>query len=336
MFCPDKIPQNFLPGVENAALAIPSLNHVILAAHVNLDGDALGSLCAMANMLKALGKECFIYSCTGIPDYLRFFPLPCPVYEDAAYLPYRPESAVYLDCGEPQRLGKALAELYADWPSINIDHHLGDGGMGTLANCIYPQAAATAQLLAYIAMALKLPLRGALGDSIALGLITDTGSFCHGNISAEIFELCASLMRNGCNLHHIRESLYNNWSVDKLRLWGSLYMKVEFIARREVAFCAVGRDEIEHFHCKSEDLEGLVEKFRKIKNVKISAIIREENEHLCKFSLRSGGNVDVRAIAMRAGGGGHLNAAGGTIHLPLEEASEVLRGLLEEGAKNYQ
>lgn len=335
MSCLEEIPQNFLPGVQGAAAAIPELRKLILAAHVNLDGDALGSLSAMAHILKALGKECFIYSCTGIPDYLKFFQLPCGVYENLEYLPFTPEGAIYLDCGEPQRLGKALAEVYANWPSINIDHHLGDGGMGTLVNCIYPEAAATAQLVTYIAMILNLPLQGGLADSIALGLITDTGSFCHGNLTAGVLELCASLLRNGCNLYHIREKLYNNWSVDKLRLWGKLFMTVDFLADREVALCVVSREEIEHFHCKSEDLEGLVEKFRKIKNIKISAILREEKDGFCKFSMRSSGNIDVRAIALKAGGGGHQNAAGGALHLPLHEAREVLRKLLEDAVKYY-
>lgn len=336
MSCLEKIPQVFTEGVQKVAAAIPSINRVILAAHVNLDGDALGSLASMAHILKSLDKECFIYSCTGIPDYLHFFQLPCPVYEDLAYLPYRPEAAIYLDCGEPARLGKALAAAYADWPSINIDHHPGDGGMGTLANCIYPEAAATAQLTAYIAWALGLALKGGLADSVALGLITDTGSFCHGNITAAVMELCAALLQNGCKISHLRECLYNNWSKDKLRLWGRLFTTVEFSAHGELALCAVSKEEMIHYHCGAEDVEGLVEKFRQIKNIKISALIREETDQLCKFSLRSSGHVDVRSLAAQLGGGGHQNAAGGLIRLSLSEARELLRHVLEEGLKIYR
>lgn len=335
MSCLDKIPSEFQKGVEAAAAALPEIQNVILAAHVNLDGDALGSLSSMANILIALGKKCFIYSSTGIPDYLRFVNLPCAVCEDLNYLPFTPEGAVYLDCGEPARLGKALAEVYSEWPSINIDHHLGDGGMGTLANCVYPEAAATAQLVAYVAMALNLPMTGNLGESIAIGLITDTGSFCHGNTTAAVFELCARLMANGCNFHSIREKLYNNWSVDKLRLWGSQFLEVQFLFHKELAFCVVSREKLEKYHCDSEDLEGLVERFRNIKKVKISAILREEKEDLCRFSLRSSANVDVQAIAAQAGGGGHMNASGGTLNLPLYEAKDVLLGLLEKGLEQY-
>ncbi len=335
MSSPDKIPPIFQKGVFEASTKIPELDQVILAAHVNLDGDALGSLCAMADILKKQGKQCFIYSSTGIPDYLDFLTLPCPLCTDLNYPPFTPQGAIYLDCSEPERLGKKLAEVYADWPSINVDHHLGEGGLGSLANCIYPQAAATAQLVAYIAMALNIPLTANLGESIGIGLITDTGSFCHGNTSAAVFELCATLINNGCDLHALREKLYNNWPIAKLRLWGSQFLNVEFLLDRQLAFCIVSLHEIKKYHCKSEDLEGLVEKFRNIKNVRISALLREENEHLCKFSLRSSGNVDVQKIALKAGGGGHMNAAGGTLALPLPEARNVLFHLLEEELKSY-
>lgn len=335
MSSPDLIPSQFMSGVDKAASAIPSLSRILLAAHVNLDGDALGSLVAMGNILKAFGKEFYIYSCTGIPDYLNFIKLPCPVYEDFENLPFRPEGAIYLDCGEPARLGRELASHYADWPSVNIDHHLGDGGMGSLANCIYPEAAATAQLVAYIGLALKQPLVGDMAEAITLGLVTDTGGFCHGNTTASVFELCAILMRNGCDISSLREKLYNNWTEGKLRLWGELFSKVKLLAHKEIALCAVSREELNRHHCRQEDLEGLVENFRRIKSVRISALIREEKDSMCKFSLRSTGSLDVQVMAMRLGGGGHKNAAGGIIELPFHDAVETLSRILEEGLEHY-
>ena len=52
--------------------------------------------------------------------------------------------------------------------------------------------------------------------------------------------------------------------------------------------------------------------------------MREESPRLCKFSLRSYGSIDVRAMAADMGGGGHFNAAGGTLRLPLKKAGEEL------------
>lgn len=336
MSCTEKIPEMFQEGVEAAAKAIRELNQVILAAHVNLDGDAFGSLLAMARILNSLGKKCFIYSSTGIPDYLGFLSVPCPICEDLNYPPFPPEGAVYLDCCEPSRLGPALAARCGEWPSINIDHHLGGSGMGSLANCVYPQAAATAQLAAYAAMALKIPVSGGLGEAVGTGLITDTGGFCHGNTTADVFELCALLMEKGLNMHRLRESLYNNWTINKLRLWGRLFLNAELLADGGIALCVISREELDKCHCRAEDAEGLAERLRNIKYVKLSAVLREEKDGVCRFSLRSAGSVDARAIAVQAGGGGHKNAAGGTLAMPLSEASRELRRLLEKGIRPYK
>ncbi|MDE5879112.1 MAG: bifunctional oligoribonuclease/PAP phosphatase NrnA, partial [Desulfovibrio sp.] len=73
-----------------------------------------------------------------------------------------------------------------------------------------------------------------------------------------------------------------------------------------------------------EEMEGRVDWFRRIKGVRVAALLREEGEECCKFSLRSRGRVDVRAMAQALGGGGHRNAAGGTIDLPMAAAEGVL------------
>lgn len=330
----NEIPEPFLAGAVKAAENMRRLNRVLLAAHVNLDGDALGSLCAAGYILKLLDIESIIYSCTGIPDYLKFVELPVPVCRDLDNLPFEPQGAVYLDCSEPMRLGRELAEKYRNWPSINIDHHLGENSLGSLANYIQPKAAATAQLVAYVAMCLGLELKQQLAYSVALGLMTDTGGFCHGNTTAAVFTLCARIVNDGCDMTALREKLCNNWTEGKLRLWGELFRKTRIMDRGQIAICAVSLAELEKYHCQQDDLEGLVERFRRIKGVKISALIREEGEDKCKFSLRSQGDMDVRAIAFRLGGGGHQNAAGGLLHSPLREAEAALEAALVEGLEH--
>ena len=47
---------------------------------------------------------------------------------------------------------------------------------------------------------------------------------------------------------------------------------------------------------------------------------KEQNEKQTKFSLRSRGALDVSKVAARLGGGGHANAAGVTIDLPMDQA----------------
>lgn len=325
----EMIPRRYQEGARNTGMTIAGMDHVLLAAHVHLDGDALGSLGGMAYILQSLGRRFAIYSSTGVPDSLDFLVLPGKVYRDLNSIPFEPKSAVYLDCGEPARLGDELGPKASTWPSVNIDHHLGDKGLGSIANFIEPSAAATAQLVAYVAESLNLPLIGSLAECIALGLMTDTGGFCHGNTTADVFCLCAALANNGCDINSLREQLQNNWTIGRVHLWGSIFTNAFIRCGGRVIFGGVRLEDLRKFRCAREDTEGCVEWLRRVRGTEIAAILREDGNDTCKFSLRSWGKMDVRAIAAELGGGGHRNAAGGALRMPYEEAEEILVETLE-------
>lgn len=325
----EAIPHNFRRGAMLCASLIQDMDYVLLAAHVNLDGDALGSLCGMGYILKTLNKQFAIYSPQGIPHRLRFLQLPGKIYTDIGRLPFYPRSAIYLDCSESKRLGEPLSSRIDSWPSLNIDHHICEKGLGSLGNYIMPSAAATTQLVAYVALALNLDINNGLAEGITVGLITDTGSFSHDNTTADVFSLCALLSQNGCDIAEIQDQLQKNWSLGKIHLWGELLSRVELYNDRRIAMCQATLNDFTHYHCSLEDIEGVVEWLRRIRGVEVAAFLREETHDLCKFSLRSHGDLDVRSIAADLGGGGHFNASGGLMHLPLAEGKKLLLHTIE-------
>lgn len=311
-------------GAVKAAETLKTLDDVIIAAHVGMDGDALGSVAAIGWLMKGMDKRFALYSSTGIPKNMDFLLLPGPMRQTIAEIPFVVRSAVYLDCSQARRLGQELEALVDELPSVNIDHHPAERGLGSLCNYIRPEAAATAQLVSYVSLAMDVMPKGLLADGIALGLMTDTGGFCHGNTTSDVFALCALLAKHGCDIPRLREELQNNWSLNRVHLWGLLLSRISLHDDGRIAFCPVCLGDLEKFHCFPEDLEGLVEWVRKIKGVKVAMTLREETENRCKFSLRSFGDIDVRAMAASLGGGGHFNASGGILEMPLPEASGVL------------
>ena len=321
----EQIPARFREDAQRMAAAFRQVRQAIITAHVNLDGDALGSVGAAGWILRALGAECVLYSGTGLPAPLAFCPLPGSLHAGLGHLlPFRPQGAILLDCGEPHRLGPELAAALPDYTGINIDHHLGGHGMGSHANWVEPTAAATAQLMAYVALALDLPLTGPLAQCLALGLITDTGGFCHGNTTEDIFALCALLERGGCRLPDVRQQLDNNWSPGRMRLWGRLMERARLEQGGAVAFCSVSLADLRQCQAIKEDLEGFVEQLRRLAWVRVAALLREDAPGVCRINLRSHGTTDVQRMAASLGGGGHRNAAGASLSLPLADAERVL------------
>lgn len=322
----DLIPEAWREPAARMAAALRTLDRVIIAGHVNPDGDALGSVAALGCLLRSLGKECVLYSKSGVPPYLTFLPLPGSMHDNLQRLPFRPAAAVLLDCGEPHRLGDELEKALPSLTSVNIDHHLGSEGMGSLANWIEPQAAATAQLTAYVAISAGLTLDGMLGQALALGLVTDTGGFAHGNTSAAVLHLAAHLVERGCDIALLRQQLENGWSMGRMRLWARLMERIQLLANGTLAFCAVRLDDLQSCGATKEDLEGFVEQMRRLAGVRAAALLREDAPGSHKFSLRSFGETDVRAVAAALGGGGHRNAAGGTLRMDAAQAAETLAG----------
>lgn len=326
----ERIPDVFRKGAQRVATALRGLDKVLVAAHVNPDGDALASLAAAGHILHALDKAYVLYVTPHVPQNLAFLPLPCSLTTSLEHVPFRPQSALFLDCGEAHRLGPELAEHLSAWASVNVDHHLGGDGMGSVANWIEPAAAATAQLLAYVALEVGLPLQGDLALALALGLVSDTGGFRHSNTSAAVLRLTAQLLDGGCDLAALRDTLDNNWTLPRARLWGTLLQRLERCCEDRVAFCAVTQDDFRKSDAQLEDLEGFVEHMRRIRGVRAAVLLRETSTGGSKFSLRSSGSVDIRAAAARLGGGGHRNAAGGTLSLGLREAKMAILEALRQ------
>ncbi|GFH63396.1 MAG: DHH family phosphoesterase [Candidatus Desulfovibrio kirbyi] len=333
----ETLPARFQEGAQCIANALNRCNRVVVSGHINADGDSVASLAAAGLILCALGKEYALYSSTGIPDYLSF--IPATVCTSLKSLPFAPRSALILDCCDIGRLSAELAACLPKLSSVNVDHHLGGEGLGNLANWVQPESAATAQLMAYVALACHLPLEGRLADAVALGIVSDTGGFCHSTTDEHVFRLATHLAAGGCNIPQLREKLEARWSVGQMRLWARLMRRSLLLRNASVIFCAVRLRDFRECGATKEDMEGFVEQLRRLRGVKVAALLREEKPSLCKFSLRSFGATNVQAAAASLNGGGHRNAAGGTLRLALPQArisllAAIMRRLDSEEARN--
>ena len=295
-------------------------DNILVAAHANPDGDALGSSSAAGWILQALGKRFALYNASGLPSAYVWLQAPGPFYDRLDSLPFAPELVLCLDCGDAQRLGPELAQCLDSMTSINIDHHLGNPHFASLENWVEPEMAATGQLVAEVARAADLPLHGAMAEGIALALVSDTGSFSFGGISADLFHLMAELVAGGLELGLLCERMNKNWTASKSRLWGLLLSRLAPQLDNRLLLVTISQADMAACQSTAEDLEGFVELLRRHKTVEIAALLREETPTRCKLSLRSFGETDVRKIALRFGGGGHKNAAGAHMRQPLHEA----------------
>lgn len=288
----------------------------LVAAHVNPDGDAIGSMAAAGFLLQALGKDVVLYSPAGMPSRYAWLPLPCPVVDR---LPEpMPEWTLALDCGSPQRLGKELFERLDPARTLNIDHH-GDNPAFGAVNWIDPAEPAVGAMVAKLARQAGVPLEGGLAEAVYLAVTTDTGHFTYGNTTPEVLELAAELLRGGLPLERINADIHNQWSLAGMELWRRVMASLEVRRGGLLAWAVVRSEDFAATGATAEDCEEFINFFRRLKGLRVCVLVRQEGPERWKMSLRSQGADNVQAVAAGFGGGGHRNAAGASASGPLEE-----------------
>ena len=301
----------------------------LVASHFNPDGDAIGSTCAVGHILKGLGKRFSLYNTSGLPSRYDFTPLPAPI--ETTLPATLPEWTIVLDCGAPERMGEELLARKDETQIINIDHHLGNPDFGR-ENWVAVDQPAVGSMVALLAKELDISLTGPLAECLYLAVATDTGFFSYGSTTPESLELAAGMLRDGLDIARMNMVITKQWSEERMRLWTEVMDSVELYLDKQVAIGSITREMFERTGTTSEDTENIINFIRRLKPVRVAAILREEGPGTYKFSLRSYGDDNVQAVAAKFGGGGHKNASGGTVQAPLDEAKmmlvEVIGGIL--------
>ncbi len=293
----------------------------LVTSHYNPDGDAIGSICAMGHILALLGKKFSLYNPSGLPDRYDYVNLPGPITNSLPKI--MPKWTIVLDCGAADRMGESLLARKDETQFINIDHHLGNDNFG-IENWVAVREPAVGSMIALLAKAMGIPLKGPLAECIYLAVSTDTGFFTYGSTTPESLELAAEMLRGGLDIARMNMVITKQWSENRMRLWTEVMSDVELYLDKQVAMAAVTKDMFKRTGTTSDDTENIINFIRRLRSVRVAAILREEAPGQYKFSLRSYGDDNVQEIAARFGGGGHRNASGGTIEASLEDAKMML------------
>ena len=163
-------------------------------------------------------------------------------------------------------------------------------------------------------------------------MMTDTGGFTYGSNDPEIYTIISLLLQKGIDKDRIYRNVFNNYSPSRMRFLGYiLYEKLTFHADNKASIFAITREELKRFNFIRGDAEGVVNFPLQVKGMKLSISLREDTERdVVRVSLRSVDDFPCNRMAEEFfNGGGHLNASGGELPFPMEEAIKTAERAIE-------
>lgn len=321
--------------VRHIAERLRVASTAVVCGHVNPDGDALGSLLAIAVALRSIGVDA--QPAWGGRDAET---PPAPMDPNLSFLALAdqvrepgdthaaPDVLVCCDTAARHRLGTLAPLCDAAETVVVVDHHATGDGFGDL-RLVDVNASSTGVLALQLIDALDVPLDPAIAEALYLAILTDTGRFSYAATSPRDHRVAARLIEAGADHARIARAVYGTASA------GYLDLVARFTARAEVTDELVSawttQADLEKSGATPEETDGLVELLRKVAHADVSLLLRETTTGRWRCSLRSRGATNVAEIAAVHGGGGHRLAAGFTADGDPQDVIVRVRTQLREG-----
>ena len=298
--------------LERAADALRCARDVVVCAHVDPDGDAVGSVLGLTLSLRRAGiKAVPTLADDGPPPGAYSFLPGFDMFEAVERLDV-PDVFVTLDTPTPARLGSALGLAQCARERVIVDHHPDSACFLSSTCVIAAAAAATGELVWELLPLLGVEPDGDIATCLYAALVTDTGRFQYTNTTATTLRHAADMIEAGAESHTIYRQVYESRSRGALELVGRTLSRItldnggavaySWIDARDLAECGVGMSET----------ETLIDQVRQLRGVDAVFLVKMSEEGRCRVSLRSKGHADVGSVARQLGGGGHRAAAGFT------------------------
>ena len=311
--------------MEQVINLIKNAKTAVILPHTSADADALASSQAMKCVLEDLGIKSEIYAEEKVEKRLAFIGEGINVYSGTV-----PEfdTCIVLDCGDADRVGDRIEILNSAKTVVNIDHHKTNNGFGN-ASLVMAEASATGEVLYGLFEKMGVKITDEIAKYLYTAICSDTGGFAYSNVSPATFKIASELISYDINHAEISRLLFDCVDMDEELMKAELIKNVKSYSEGRIRTLVVTESFAEKFGLATDEIDGLVDIPRRIRDTEIAVSLKEVNGKI-RVSLRSNGDADVSAVALKFNGGGHIKAAGCSIFEDIKTAEELVVKACEE------
>lgn len=303
--------------LEALGQKLKECRNVTILTHARPDGDTIGSGLGLCYYLRSQGIKANVKNSDGIPAKYS--------YMTADYLEqeFEEETVISVDVADISLLGEKL-EHYADKIDLCIDHHVSNK-MFARDSYVDGDASATCLIIFELIKVLGGKIDKLIADCLYTGIATDTGCFMFQNTTPAAHRAAAELKELGADAEGINRKMFQIKSKGRIIAEQKLIGNMHFAGDSQIALISITNDMINHYGIDRAELDGFAGIPLTVEGVKIGITLKQqpEDDTLFKVSIRTV-YADASAIAATFGGGGHIRAAGCTLHGTEEEVAKTV------------
>ena len=290
---------------------LANVKTVAISGHIRPDGDCIGSCLGVWNYLRDNYPEiqADVYLEQIVPKF-RFLNgaelVKTDCDEDKVY-----DLFISLDASDKERLGAAVRYLDTAKHTVCIDHHVTTPGFADV-NWVVADASSASELAWETMEEEKISRHTA--EALYMGIVHDTGVFQYSNTSPKTMQIAGSLIAKGIDFSRIVDETFYKKTYIQNQILGRALVESILLLDGRVIVGRIREKDMDFYGAIPADLDGIVSQLRVTDGVEVAIFLYETGNHQYKVSLRSNGPVDVSAVCAYFGGGGHVKAAGCTMH----------------------
>ena len=321
---------------ENYAAArrlLEGKSRVLISGHLSPDGDALGSMIALARLLRGVGFDAWAtadLNALGKPGFLEGVADLIPIRRLKRQRKF--DLFIAVDCGAFERMPAEVRPVAERLPKLCIDHHVTNDGTFADVSIADPAASSTGEIIWRFAKWNEWPLDRAIAEALWVAIVTDSGRFAYDSTRPGTLRAAGDLLKHGVRTALINDIIYGTFSRKAIGLKRIAWRSLHVWKNRKVAEVTLTREDFRAVRGTKADAEDIIEIPRSVVRNEIALFFYQipDRTKEIRCSIRTRGEWDATQLAAKFGGGGHVKAAGCTITGSMGAAKRQMRAAVKE------
>ena len=296
---------------------IKKYNTIVIARHIGVDPDALGSQFALKEAININFPEKKVYAVGSKSSRYNYFPK-LDKYDNKDN---QDVLLIVVDTPDKKRVDISNLDTYSN--ICKIDHHPIIDVMGQY-EYVDTLSSSASELVYRLFKENKMIMNEEVAKYLFYGIVSDTNRFLF-NTSIDTYNIIEELIKKyGLNTESLYRSLYAR-PFSEVRFQGYISENLK-LTENGFAYVIISNEVLQKYGVDASSAGNMVNNYNNIDEVIAWAMISEDvKNNQFKFNIRSRGPI-INTLAEKYNGGGHAMASGARVKT-MDEVNMLIKDI---------